>query len=536
MLYSSIATAVSGLPPGRTATYVIAASDSTNQEKAQADVVVAADGDLAIIVEAAIASGFKDAFLCVGTFNQKTEMNITTEFHLHGACLANYTTAPENVGRRDVVATGGTRVFLADGSNCNMVSIEADGITIDTICFDGNENNQTSGNIIIKPNTSPHQTIETRIRYCQIINGYNAGIYDDAWRLYVDDCSIMNCKYGIYCATNSMMHPTMVGGHIINCEEGISTTTATSEAQAHWSISGVSLSLNANHGLRYNGYDAMISECVFYRNGGDGIYLSRPTSSTVESSSKVVNCVVEANLGNGIECQSGTILIGNSVKNNVFHGIYVAGKNSSIIGNKITGNSAGSATYYGLKLAGTTYGGNNIVEGNTFTLNNGAGDIFTENKSNVIKNNNLLSTNKIVGVGDLVQIEGNLGYIAPGEIRTIQYALTAGAANTITSKDNPFGQAVAVVNVDIRLTTGDADAPNIDGDINAANNSVSGLSLFNDLPGETAGFYRSTISPGTQTVPQLWASGSGNRYLNIAVTDNDGSQLVGTIIVTVMGI
>jgi hypothetical protein len=91
------------------------------------------------------------------------------------------------------------------------------------------------------------------------------------------------------------------------------------------------------------------------------------------------------------------------------------------------------------------------------------------------------------------------------------------------------------LSLDINLTAADADAPNIDADLNAANNSIAGLSLFSDLPGETIGYYRSTIAPGTQTVPQTWGSDSGNRYLNIALSDNDGTSVVGTYTVTVMG-
>ncbi len=104
------------------------------------------------------------------------------------------------------------------------------------------------------------------------------------------------------------------------------------------------------------------------------------------------------------------------------------------------------------------------------------------------------------------------------------------------SLDNPFGQPVRVLNLDIYVSTqATATSPNIDCGIGSSA-TTDYTTLFDDLPGETVGFYRSTIAtPGTQTVPQLWASGSGNRYLNLSIKDAAATGMVADYTVTVMG-
>ncbi|MFH1421933.1 MAG: hypothetical protein ABIH42_04375, partial [Planctomycetota bacterium] len=66
----------------------------------------------------------------------------------------------------------------------------------------------------------------------------------------------------------------------------------------------------------------------------------------------------------------------------------------------------------------------------------------------------------------------------------------------------------------------EATTPNIDCGIGSSA-TADYTTLFDDLPGETTGFYNSvnTATYGQQTSPQLWASGSGNRYLNMSIKD-----------------
>ena len=130
----------------------------------------------------------------------------------------------------------------------------------------------------------------------------------------------------------------------------------------------------------------------------------------------------------------------------------------------------------------------------------------------------------------------NTNYIAPGETRTYSGSIATLTENAFNSLDNPFGQAVRVMSLDIYVSTGaTATAPNIDCGIGASA-TTDYTTLTDDLPGETTGFYKSTIAtPGTQTVPILWESGSGNRYLNMSIKDAAATGMVATYTVTVMG-
>ena len=133
-------------------------------------------------------------------------------------------------------------------------------------------------------------------------------------------------------------------------------------------------------------------------------------------------------------------------------------------------------------------------------------------------------------------IYDNYGYIARGEIRTYSGIIATLTQDAYNSLDNPFGQAVRVLSLDIYVSTNaTATSPNIDCGIGSSA-TTDYVTLFDDLPGETIGFYNSLIAtPGTQTVPQLWASGSGNRYLNMSIKDAAATGMVATYTVTVMG-
>ena len=268
---------------------------------------------------------------------------------------------------------------------------------------------------------------------------------------------------------------------------------------------------NQSHGISMDwfGSNAQFTQCKFNNNGGSGAVIQRNY------------CVFVAT-----EFQDNTadgVWITSSADNNIINACQFLHNGVNVrIDDGCTGNIISSNEMLGAISW-------DVLIGSSAT---GAQD-------NSVYGNQLLSTDKIYqysGSRGKNYIYGNYKYLEPGEVRTYSGTITAGGAGTITSLDNPFGQTVAVLNLQINVTTADADAPNIDADLNAANNSVAGLSLFDDLPGETTGYYLSTVAAtgGKQTVPQLWGSGSGNRYLNIAITDNDGTQLVATYTVTVM--
>ncbi len=137
----------------------------------------------------------------------------------------------------------------------------------------------------------------------------------------------------------------------------------------------------------------------------------------------------------------------------------------------------------------------------------------------------------------IIDAKNNYGYIFPGEIRTVGGSIATLTENAFNSIDNPFGQSVRLISLDIYVSTAaTATSPNIDCGIGSGA-TTDYTTLFDDLPGETIGFYRSTIAtPGTQTVPQLWASGSGDRYLNMSIKGAAATGMVATYVATVMGL
>lgn len=131
------------------------------------------------------------------------------------------------------------------------------------------------------------------------------------------------------------------------------------------------------------------------------------------------------------------------------------------------------------------------------------------------------------------------GYIAPGEIRTYSGTIGTLTENAFNSLDNPFGQAVRVLSLDFYISTAANDTtPNSTIDSGLGSSATTDYTtLFEGVDCEATGFYNSVNSAtiGKQTVPQLWASGSGNRYLNMSIKDAAATGMVCKYTVTVMG-
>lgn len=208
----------------------------------------------------------------------------------------------------------------------------------------------------------------------------------------------------------------------------------------------------------------------------------------------------------------------------------------------ISDNYLGSNSNYHMKLTAVT---NSEILGNRImadvTTQYGIRELGASDYNNILYN--LFKTTgsyvhpEIMKLGANTQIIGNIGYIAPGEIRTIGGSIATLTENAFNSLDNLFGQDVALLSLDVYVATAATEtSPNIDCGIGSGA-TTDYTTLFEDLPGETIGFYRSTIAtPGTQTVPQLWQSGAGNRYLNMSIKDAAATGMVATYVATVMGL
>lgn len=106
-------------PTGRGSGYVIAASDSTNLEKSQADSICGSD--LGTKVNTALAAGYLDIQLCAGTYPLTTTMNLSE----------NSSSLSSNGKAAHIVAAAGL------GAN-NMLYVTGHSATVNNLYLDGN--------------------------------------------------------------------------------------------------------------------------------------------------------------------------------------------------------------------------------------------------------------------------------------------------------------------------------------------------------------------------------------------------------------
>lgn len=166
-------------PTGRTATYVIAASDATATEKAQADIVLTGTADQTIINNA----------LFTYTNVEVLGLNIYTS----GTIFLRK-------NHNDFTSSSKATITLANGSNCDIVSISAYPATIQKFFINGNKANQTTGNGITVDDTNFCQ--EVKIYEIDIFNAKVHGVYlvNQAWGYdNIIDCYIFGCgSDGLY--------------------------------------------------------------------------------------------------------------------------------------------------------------------------------------------------------------------------------------------------------------------------------------------------------------------------------------------------
>ena len=420
------------VPVGRTATYVIATSDATATEKAQADVVCDGTAD-DVEIRNAIVSGITNIHLSSGTFNISASIEMVNYLNIKGSGMKV------------------TYLNLIDGANCNIFQYTGSDyiyfVTFSDLEMFGNYLNNTAGTGI-DANT---KVADGLIYNCFFDFFKEEGVYIGySWNWRITDCIFEHCqKYA------------MDGGN---------------------EIIGTKFIYNVQGPIRGQRY----TSCYFFQNDQYG--LTAPL--------QVSNCKFEDN--SKPSDNYGDILI-------------TAGTTPVINGNIFVGG------------VHSTYG---------IYLNTGATAIVTNNQ---FSGHAWFEVYKHASVG-YCHISGNKGYIDRGEIRTYSGSIATLTENAFNSVDNPFGQSFRVLSLDINVSTGaTSTSPNIDCGIGSSA-TTDYTTLFDDLPGETVGFYTSTITtPGAQTVPQLWASGSGNRYLNMSIKDAAATGMVATYTVTVMG-
>lgn len=488
-------------PTGRSATYVIAASDAPAHVKAQADSVASGTAD-DVTINAIIALTGCSAITSATASPLPATVKLIGNF-----TIAATITVPSYL----TLDLTDARITLANGSNCDMITVTSGYYAAAGISYrarilggflEGNGGNQTSG-------------YGVRFRaYRGILNGtliqncFSGGVAVDpgsspnSFENSLTDLRI----YNWYGSGNGVLFMANATDNLVaNCILGKTTNTSNQGYGIYVAASG-----NAFIGNHFYG-------------GYCGLYVKDKTST-----------IISGNYFNGVKSSGGYDLLLQSTST-----YYVT--NIAVTGNIFWGGTdtytaniyafAASAGYVtGLTITGNTFNAVNVT--NALKLSNTHALAVTGNDFT----NAGASPVSLVNANTSLIMRNNTKYIAPGEMQTYSGSIATLTENAFNSVDNPFGQAVRVLSLDVYVSTGaTATTPNLDCGIGSSA-TTDYVTLFDDLPGETVGCYTSTIAtPGTQTVPQLWASGSGNRYLNMSIKDAAATGMVATYTVTVMG-
>jgi hypothetical protein len=481
-------------PTGRTATYVIAASDAPAHVKAQADIVATGVSDETIFNAACAA--YTDVMF-YGTLTGDAPFIIT---HAGGVNLS-------------VRGNGFTsQLTLANGSNCDVLQVGTLGnsvahVLLSNFKVEGNKANQASGNGIL--HTDVNGTV-------------------DIDRLYVSNIK----QDGLYGTFNQ------VSNLFIRGAAGI----------GYRSIAGlmgnnIVIEISGSYGFYATTTEEIHINNLWTVNGSsDGV---RIVSSGVTSLSNILS---QDNLGYGIKLisVSNVHINGGSIRRNNEAGLLIdSSQGCSISGINFYNNSVSPTGGNPLTNLWILGGGGHQIIGNSFA-NSGHTDWST-----VITADPAWGANSIIGnwtEGEQIAINSGIniikdngGYIAPSELRTASGTLTGGAANAILfAWHNPELQDIFIKKVVITITTADADAANIDvGIADDATYTNGGTEFFDDLPGETIAVDDSWLASdgGKQTKWVLCqdSASTTDGWVVAKILTNDGTSIVGSYYIEYVG-
>jgi len=184
---------VLSVPTGRTATYIVAASDSSVSSKAQADYICDGTADnveIQVAIDALPVTGGKVLLLegryDIGARIELNDINITLE------------------GLGD-----NTLIYLANNSDVHMIAISAAKCVVRNLKLNGNSANQTPAVLYGILVTGPESWCEgVTVTDCKQTG---IGIHAGGDRFLVESCHIDHCKYNYSTAA------CLNGGIFINC-------------------------------------------------------------------------------------------------------------------------------------------------------------------------------------------------------------------------------------------------------------------------------------------------------------------------------
>jgi hypothetical protein len=504
------------IPTGRSATYVIAASDALAHVKAQADYVCDGTADN-VQIQAAIDALPVDAGwyqggviqLSGGTFNLAATVNM-------------------NAKLVTLQGTGDSTVlYLSNNVDADMINLSAHRCRVKYMRLDGNKSNQASGSGI------------------NITAGQLSGIEDvEIWSckengLEISGTAIASFADKVYSYSNDgngFYIDNIDAVKLINC-------SAVANGIDGFNLDGQSnyfLQLEADQNTRYG----------IHLKGGRGV-LSNFSSMTNQDADLMVYGCHETVISDGdLNYYNAAGKVGSYTA-----GLAIIDSNDITIGrlsihNYPTASGVGYGVYFGISTVGT--GHYTISDSTIYSLD---GDLYIYEwgvnmpVGCLVTNNQFTGALKVTFASALAeeqwkannnQIRGNNGYIAPSEVRTASGSLTGGAANAILfAWHNPELQDIFIKKVIINITSADADAANIDvGIADDATYTNGGTEFFNDLKGETIQVNDSLVT--TEHTQTIWvlcqdSASATDGWVVAKILDNDGTSIVGSWYIEYIG-
>lgn len=479
------------VPTGRTATLTVAASNATATEKAQADYVVVgtADDEIQAALDIVALSGYSgNVHLTSGLFTTDSTIFIPNQSYI----------TLEGCGPT------ATQLYLGTNSNCAIIAKDTPGTikyrdTIRDIGLNGNSANNATGTYGIDATGMDNAFID----HVYITDTKSTGLYSEGNSGFLSHSLFSTCGgYGL--------HIKAAAGWQISDVITYNNASGGIFLQNCYEISGTNINLDQDHG--HSLYLGGSRRCHFsnvycapMHQYSAGLYFIDSYDSTVTGGSFYPPVTADANTY-GIYFYAST---GKICQNILVTGFTMDGRSASYV-RGIRETIDGTGLIAGCKVVNSSF------------------ILLYENRAATSNTRSVI-------------FEGNVGYIAPGEIRTASVTFTGGGQNTILcSWHNPEAQDIYIMKVVGNVSALDSDNANIDWGI--ADNATyvnGGTEFFNDLAGETIKVNDSWLAGdgGTQTKWVLCqdSASATDGWVVAKILDADGSSITGTGIIQYCG-
>jgi parallel beta-helix repeat protein len=334
----------------RTATKIVAASNSSQAEKDAADYVATGTSDQTIINSALTAAAGGKVYLMEGTYTINSSISVPDNTTLTGAGAGTIITLPNSFN---------TNINMVANSN----TTNGTGVVIENLAVDGNQAHQSSGNMsgIYLNGMGTSTTQGATITGVAVHNMRYASSFTAA-------AIFLNSTYN-----------TAVTDSTVTSNSGSGITLNSSNANT---ISHNTVSSNVGEGIDIGGDNDIVSENTVQLNQGNGgIWLAGGNNDSV-TDNYISGSFAGIYANGGVSYDN---ISGNTITGNSYHGIQLTDNNATIVGNNISSNGAD-----GIYLGGST---NDLVSGNNLDSNGGSttneGIYLNLANSNTIINNNI---------------------------------------------------------------------------------------------------------------------------------------------------